>query len=498
METEAENKALVRYYYEELESGNLDVIDEVFSDDYTSESDVIRSGIEDIGRDELKLVLREMVTAFPDTSIESQTLFAEGDTVMSIQTWRGTHQETYRGIPPSGNEISYELWGRFVIEDEEIVRASVQGDNFGLFTQLGLGLSIEGYQTLIETAPDPIVIADADTGRVLETNSATESIIERSREEIIGNHQIELHPSNERYEGLYSEAVEQAQDSPVFVETFEDGTPVELVRDDGSRVPIEINAQVVDLAERDALVSIYRDVTERRRREQRTQVLNRILRHNLRNELTVITGLADVLSTELDGALSERARQIQQRGEKLADLGEKARVAGEIVTATTEQPSQVSIRGLVDETVAEISDGHPECEIQTDISGPVTVQTYRTPVKIALRETVENAVEHGTAQSSDEQTGSYGESSAQVAISVTTLEADSGVQVSVEDNGAGIPAHELDVIEQREETDLTHGSGIGLWLIYWATSAVRGDVSFERTGSGMDVSLDIPALGAMV
>jgi steroid delta-isomerase-like uncharacterized protein len=495
METEAENKALVRYYYEELEAGNLNVINEVFSDNYTTDSDVLRSDVEDIGRAELKLVLEEMVTAFPDTGIESQMLFAEGDTVVSIQTWEGTHLGPYRGVPPSGNEISYELWGRFVIEDDEIVRATVLGDNLGLFTQLGLGLSIEGYQTLIETAPDPIVIADAETGRVLETNSATESIVERSREEIIGTHQMELHPSNERYGRLYSEAVETARRSSVFVERFEDGTPVELEREDGSRVTVEINAQVVNLIEQDALVSIYRDVSERRRREQRTQVLNRILRHNLRNELTVMTGLAELLSEELEGALSERASEIQRKGRKLAELGEKARATDSIAAATTGQPSRVSIRGLVDETVAEISTDHSECEIQAEFPGPATVQTYRAPVKIALRETIENAVEHAsTGKSRDEQTSSHHESTAQISISVTTLEAERGVQVTVEDSGPGIPAHELEMIERREETDLTHGSGIGLWLIYWATNAVRGDVSFERTDSGTRVTLDVPAV----
>jgi PAS domain S-box len=498
MGTEAENKALVRYYYEELEAGNLAVIDEVFSDDYTTDSDVIRSGIEDLGRAELKVVLEEMLTGFPDTGIESQMLLAEGDIVVSVQTWEGTHLGPYRGIPPSGNEISYELWGRFVIKDDEIVRASVQGDNLGLFTQLGLGLSIEGYRTLIETAPDPIVITDAETGRVLETNSATESIVERSRKEIIGNHQEELHPSNERYEGLHGEAVEQASESPVSVETFPDGTTLELERDDGSRVPVEINAQVVDLIEQEALVSIYRDVSERRRREQRTQVLNRILRHNLRNELTVMKGLAEVLSDELEGELSQRASKIQQKGRKLAELGEKARATDSITTATTEQPFRVSVQGLVDETVAEISADHSECEIHTEFPGPATVQTYRTPVKIALRETVENAVEHGlTGESRNDQTSGSHESTAQISISGTPLEAKRGFQVAVEDNGPGIPSHEIEVIEQREETDLTHGSGIGLWLIYWATSAVRGDVSFEQTDSGTRVTLDFPAIDTM-
>jgi signal transduction histidine kinase len=69
--------------------------------------------------------------------------------------------------------------------------------------------------------------------------------------------------------------------------------------------------------------------------------------------------------------------------------------------------------------------------------------------------------------------------------------------VTVSDNGPSIPRHELEVIEQREETDLAHGSGIGLWLIYWATSAVRGDVSFERTASGTRVTLEFPAVETM-
>jgi steroid delta-isomerase-like uncharacterized protein len=273
MGTPEENKELVRYYFEELVGGNLDVIEEVIADDYTTQSDFVRFGIDTIDREALRAAVQEILAAFPDTSIESQELYAEGNTVLAIQTWRGTHRGEYRGFPPSGNEVAYELWGRFLVEDDQIVRASVQRDNFTLFTQLGLELSVEGYQTLIETAPDPIIIADANTGRVIETNSAAESLIERSREEIIGNYQWELHPPEQPYEDAFTDIVEEARESPVSISSLADGSDLELVRGDGSRVLIEANVQVVTLAERTTLVSIYRDVSERRRREQRTQVL---------------------------------------------------------------------------------------------------------------------------------------------------------------------------------------------------------------------------------
>lgn len=296
MASHEKNKALVRYYFDKLEAGHLDVVDEVFADEFTSDYDVVRSDIDEVDRESLNTVFSEILTAFPDTSIESQTLFAEGNNVIVIQTWRGTHQNEYRGIEASGNTVTYELWGRLVVEDDQIVHATVQGDDFGLFTQLGLELSIEGYRRLIETAPDPIVISDVDTGRVLETNSAAESMLERPREEIIGNPQRELFPPDPRYNELFEEAVSQAIDATVSAGSFDDGSDIELLRDDGSRVVVEASVREVTLAEQRTIVSIFRDVSERRRREQRTQVLNRIFRHNLRNELGIISGLADVLS----------------------------------------------------------------------------------------------------------------------------------------------------------------------------------------------------------
>lgn len=494
MASHEENKALVRYYFDELEAGNLDVVDEVFADEFTSDYDVVRSDIEEVDRESLTTVLSEILTAFPDTSIESQTLYAEGNNVIVIQTWRGTHQNEYRGIEASGNTVTYELWGRLVVEDGQIVHATVQGDDFGLFTQLGLELSIEGYRRLIETAPDPIVISDIDTGRVLETNSAAESMLERPREEIIGNPQRELFPPDTRYDELFEEAVSQAVDATVSAGTFDDGNDIELLRDDGSRVVVEANAREVTLAEQRTIVSIFRDVSERRRREQRTQVLNRIFRHNLRNELGVISGLADILTENLDGQANEQANQIVEKAHELTALGEKARLADQITTDDITEASRVSVRGAVDEVVTEVVDSYPESEIQTEFSDPVTVVTVRRALIIALREAVENAVEHGIERQNGYEDCSDG-SQPIVRISLEQPEDSQGVNIVVEDSGPGIPKHELTVIEEGQETALTHGSGIGLWLIHWGVNSIRGDVTFDITDAGTRVTLRIPSLG---
>jgi PAS domain S-box-containing protein len=493
MSPSEENKALVRYYFDELEAGNLDVVDEVFAEEFTAEYDVVRSDIDDVSRDSMDAVLEELFTAFPDTSIASQKLFAEEDSVIFMQTWEATHQGEYRGIAPSGNEVSYEFWGRFVIEDEQIVHAEVIADEFRLFTQLGLELSIEGYRRLIETAPDPIVIADINTGRVLETNSAAESMLERPRKEIIGIKQQELLPPDPRYDDLFKEAISRGKDTTVSVGTFDDGSDIELLRDDGSRVVVEVSAQVVTLAEQTTLVCLFRDVSERRRREQRTQVLNRIFRHNLRNELGIISGLAEVLTEDLDGQAKDQANQIVEKANELTALGEKARLTDQITTGEKTESSRVSIRGAVDEVVADVADSYPESEIHTEFSEPVTVVTVRRPFIIALRETVENAVEHGNDRKSGHADSSSGYQST-VRISLEKPDDGQGVDIVVEDSGPGIPEHELTVIEEGQETALTHGSSIGLWLIHWGLNSIRGAVSFDTTGAGTTVTLRVPSL----
>jgi sensor histidine kinase regulating citrate/malate metabolism len=69
-----------------------------------------------------------------------------------------------------------------------------------------------------------------------------------------------------------------------------------------------------------------------------------------------------------------------------------------------------------------------------------------------------------------------------------------GVDIVVEDSGPGIPEHELTVIEEGQETALTHGSSIGLWLIHWGLNSIRGAVSFDTTGAGTTVTLRVPSL----
>lgn len=230
------------------------------------------------------------------------------------------------------------------------------------------------------------------------------------------------------------------------------------------------------------VVSIESDITDRRLREQRLSVLNRVLRHNLRNSLTVITGNANFLLERLDETgLREKAAAIVERTEALNVIGEKAGDVHEFFQREGDTSSSIDLSEALEEVEDELQATFPEAEIECHVDGPLPVAADDM-LRVAIEEVVENAVVHNDHPEPE------------VVITVTEGTAD-GDQVTIEivDNGPGIPEQERTMLELGEETPLFHGSGIGLWLVYWILTEFGGDVTItERDERGSVVVLSLP------
>ena len=70
--------------------------------------------------------------------------------------------------------------------------------------------------------------------------------------------------------------------------------------------------------------------------------------------------------------------------------------------------------------------------------------------------------------------------------------ADDVASAEIRDGGSGITAEEVAVLDQLTETDLNHGSGLGLWLARWIVEASGGSLSFESDDAGTVVSIAVP------
>jgi PAS domain S-box-containing protein len=222
----------------------------------------------------------------------------------------------------------------------------------------------------------------------------------------------------------------------------------------------------------------YQDVTRERQRKQRLEVLNRILRHNLRNDLNVVINYADLIES-LGGDVAEYAGRIKSQSRGLVGLGEKARAATAALDGDTAYTEVVlaDLAGDAAETVRNSTDG----EVTVTVPEGVVVETDPAVLSLVVESLVENALVHGGG-------------TATVGFAGTTGNAQSALLV-VSDDGPGIPDHELSVLAAGEESDLKHGSGIGLWVVSWGMTALGGDVTFETPDDGGTVvTLRVPGV----
>ncbi len=128
------NKALIRWFIEEMNRGNLAVIDDVFAPnviDHAALSEGI-AGIASVKRD-----FASIYFAFPALHFTIDDLLADGDRVVVRWTARGVHQGEFAGIPPSGQQVTLSGTDILRIVDGKVAEIWEHADILRLLHQLG-------------------------------------------------------------------------------------------------------------------------------------------------------------------------------------------------------------------------------------------------------------------------------------------------------------------------------------------------------------------------
>ncbi len=228
-------------------------------------------------------------------------------------------------------------------------------------------------------------------------------------------------------------------------------------------------------------IAICRDVTDLKERTRQLRVMDNILRHNLRNDLTVIRGLADQIRSQSSGETAGTANEIVTHADALMTTGEKSRAITDLLSDEPEM-KQIDItemaRSVADEI--EVSDLTAEMAVET----PERVVTSATVnIEKAIGELVRNAIIHNDREEPS------------VELRVRT-DGDT-VEISVIDDGPGLSEMDRDVLETGLAIDaLYHGSGLGLWLVYWAIRRSDGSIDVtevEPRGTKVTVVLPVPS-----
>jgi len=223
-----------------------------------------------------------------------------------------------------------------------------------------------------------------------------------------------------------------------------------------------------------------RDVTERNEYEQRLEVAQRILRHNLRNKVTIIKGYAETLSETADDQ-TDAPQRIINTAEELTELSEKTRTMVQVDPSTPSKRIHVGLRDHLPGLLDEFGHRYPDATIEREVPNSLAVGLPDAKfLRIPVENVIENAIEHNTADDPW--------------VHVSAEAAGDRVRIRVEDNGPPIPDMEREVIQEGVEDPLQHGSGLGLWLTYWSIKTAGGTINFaSREPRGNSVTLALPA-----
>ena len=215
------------------------------------------------------------------------------------------------------------------------------------------------------------------------------------------------------------------------------------------------------------MVVLY-DLSEERRRKQQLAVLNRVFRHNLRNEMTVIQGFAaSIAETAEDPELREQATTIGRAGDRLLAIGEKVREFDRIQDQLV-HAEPVALDELVASVREEFLAQYPEATIATSCeTATPTVHARPNILELALSNLTENALKHASTDDPE------------VRLTVRAAPTGDGTVLEVRDDNDPIPDTEIAVLREGDETPLQHGQGIGLWVVNWCLTALNGDIDYH-------------------
>lgn len=236
-------------------------------------------------------------------------------------------------------------------------------------------------------------------------------------------------------------------------------------------------------------VAIEEDISNTVFTDQALTVMSRILRHNVRNSINVIDIHAELLAEQLDDSTQETAAlTIHNHTAALEKMSEKAALVQRLLNRG--ETSHSMTVDAVTTAVEAFQTTHPAARISLSVElDPETQVPSGSLLEIALEEALENAVEHADRHPP----------SVEVRVSSDTGDGLDGdvhaplLRIDIADDGPGIPDEEWRVLSVGKETPLYHGSGLGLWLMYWVTHALGGTLlRTENEPRGTVITILVP------
>lgn len=218
---------------------------------------------------------------------------------------------------------------------------------------------------------------------------------------------------------------------------------------------------------------VYIDITQRKRKKEYIQVLQRILRHNFRNDISVIKGFAsraDELST--DEEISKCISRVLDKATQIEKLTDEAGTIRDIIEEDFDPETQtVAVEDVADSAIESCISDFNNANVGIDCTDDLTVKAGSK-----LRVVFESLIDNGLR---------YNDSDQPKVMVRGHQTGGNRAHITIADNGVGISSTERKIITGEKETSpLEHGSGLGLWVAKWVIESYQGTIDIHTHPNG--------------
>jgi len=206
------------------------------------------------------------------------------------------------------------------------------------------------------------------------------------------------------------------------------------------------------------------------KRKEMVEMYDRLLRHDLGNDLQLVASYAEKIAADADGEVSEYADRIKRNAMSSADLIGRV---GDLVNTLEQQdePEPQSLAAELEEVVGNTEEQYESLTIEFERDAV----DYRVFGGDLLDSVFTNLLSNAAV---------HNEGSVHVQVSTANATGDT-VTVSIADDGSGIPEAIRDsLFEMGEKGPDSHGTGFGLGFVKALTESYGGDIGVTEGESG--------------